>query len=191
VAPERKLTRLDLVAGPAGWVEARWRRHPEPERRAFLRFNLDGTRWTKPDLWMPGATTMLLRDIPLARIELALNASDVKAALAERLEEPGPEDPEAAFSCSVTIQGARAGAGVGVAAGEPVTLQRPARRRPLPDEFFQDVAAAYRHAVGLGLDPGPKLATDTGAPAGTVARWISEARRREYLPSTTRGKVSA
>jgi hypothetical protein len=69
-------------------------------------------------------------------------------------------------------------------------LKRPQRRR-LPDDFYERVARAYREAVAAGLNPRKTLATDSGVPADTVARWIGEARKRGQLPPASAGKVSA
>lgn len=69
-------------------------------------------------------------------------------------------------------------------------LKRPPRSQ-LTDEFFRDVAIAYRRAVAAGLPPGKTIATDFGVPPGTVARWIAEARERRFLPPAQQGRISA
>jgi hypothetical protein len=69
-------------------------------------------------------------------------------------------------------------------------LKRPAKRRPLPDQFFEDVAAAYQGAASAGLPPAKTLAEDSDTPQGTVNRWIGEARDRGYLPRGPAGTVT-
>jgi hypothetical protein len=112
-----------------------------------------------------------LRSLPLGRIERAVNA--VPAVIT-------PATAGVVFGASGTL----------TAPTTRFKLVRPARRR-LPDSFYKDVAEAYRQAVAAGLNPRKTLATDSGAPADTVARWTLEARKRGYLPATEPGKVSA
>ena len=58
------------------------------------------------------------------------------------------------------------------------------------DDFYRQVALAYRRAVAGGRNPGKSLADDSGVPHGTVARWIAESRRRGHLPPAEKGKVT-
>jgi hypothetical protein len=68
-------------------------------------------------------------------------------------------------------------------------LKRPAGR--LDDQFYRDVSWAYREAIEHGLNPGKTLAEDSGAPQGTVNRWIAKARDLGYLPRRPgRGRVA-
>lgn len=79
----------------------------------------------------------------------------------------------------------------------PVPIGRAPLRAPvrpagkaLTDEFYKEVARAYKTAAARGLQPRKWLVEATGAADATVAGWIMEAREREYLPRTKPGKVS-
>lgn len=79
--------------------------------------------------------------------------------------------------------------------GDNITDPRYRLRRPkgrkIHATFYRNVATAYRDAVRRGLQPRKTIVADTGASDATVARWIGEARKREYLPPAEPGKVSA
>jgi hypothetical protein len=174
---ERALTQLELlratVSGRPGWVEARWKRADGSTGEATAHFRLKTAEWWYiARLLVDLPTTALLRDVPLARIEAGANADP---AMRRWMESGMPEE---------AIKRARR-----VAAKRP-RLERPTKRRPLPDEFFADVAAAYRAAVSAGLPPAKTLAEDSGTPQGTVNRWISTARDKDFLPKGTPGKVT-
>jgi hypothetical protein len=109
-------------------------------------------------------TGELLRDIPLAKIEAAANASEpIRRAVA-----------------------------AGVRAKHPprTKLERPPARK-LDEQFYGQVAAAYIDAVVYGLPPAKTLAEDSDTPLGTVNRWIARARELGYLQQTTPGKARA
>ncbi|PZH20157.1 hypothetical protein C1I97_01650 [Streptomyces sp. NTH33] len=66
-------------------------------------------------------------------------------------------------------------------------IQAPEGR--ITDEFLQDVAEAYRWFVSAKRAPAPGIAELSGAPVRTVHRWVSEARKREFLPPARRGQA--
>lgn len=68
-------------------------------------------------------------------------------------------------------------------------LKRPATRK-LPDEFFREVAVAYRSAAIGGLNPVMTIAEEAGVPHSTAARWVALTRERGYLPPPERGRVT-
>ncbi len=70
-------------------------------------------------------------------------------------------------------------------------LKRPPRNK-LDDDFYRQVATAYRKAVAAGLPPGDTIAKNSDVPKGTVNRWIAEARKPErgFLPPGEPGKVT-
>lgn len=180
--------RLSLTVGDGGWVEARFtaRELPRPTV-VYVRFALARDRWRAVELRVDNPTQQVLRAIPLARIEAAVNASERGRALAGPVvvmglalghENPTPPDLHAHFrDRDRLIQ-------------TPVQLARPQTRR-LPDTFYMKVANAYTSAVQAGLNPRKALAEASNTPADTVARWIREARRRRYLPPAEPGRVSA
>lgn len=116
---------------------------------------------------IPDPTADKLRRVPLARIENALRRYELILRAGVDITLEGP--PEKRFK-----------------------LKRPAGKR-LGDDFYKDVARAYRDAVWRGLNPRKTIAADTGAADATVAAWIMEARKPErgYLPPAEPGKVSA
>ncbi len=94
-----------------------------------------------------------------------------REGLLARLDDPEPEDLDAAH--------------LDVYRKMPQPkLKRPARNE-LTDDFYRQVATAYRKAVAAGLPPGETMAKNSGIPRGTINRWIAEARdpRRGFLPS--------
>ena len=67
------------------------------------------------------------------------------------------------------------------------------KRRSMPDEFYELVAAVYMIQVRNVTDvlPTPSLIISrvTGAPLPTVQGWVRRARLRGYLPPARRGKA--
>jgi hypothetical protein len=179
---KRSLTQLTLshwrVLGEPGWINARWKRADGSEGRASVQFTLKNVgRWEVARVLIEKPTAALMRDVPLARIEQAVNASaKADKEMWDWLEQGGGQE-------WIKQQKQRA-------AKRP-RLQRPASRRGLDDEFYELVAAAYRGAVIAGLPPSKTLAEDSDTPPGTVNRWIAESRRRGHLPPAEPGKVSA
>jgi hypothetical protein len=165
---KRAITELDLipanVGGDTDWVEARWRRADGSGGRVVARFRRKTEHhWYIARLLIDVPTGELLRDVPLARIEAAVNADErIRQWIAEGVKRRQPPRRR---------------------------LKRPAARR-LEDQFYREVAAAYVSAVAHGLRPAKTLAEDADTPQGTVNRWIATARERGFLPKTTSGKVS-
>ena len=173
---ERTLTKLKLgtvTVDGANWVEAHWQRSDGSEGRAVASFvhlrNRWRLRWLLVGLF---PTSELLRDVPLAKFETAVNA------------DPKIQEWIAAGTAEPKIQNLKR------VAAKRRQLSRPERRK-LDDGFFQLVADAYRGAAALGLPPAKTLAQESESPPGTVNRWIAEARRRGHLPPAQPGKVSA
>lgn len=59
----------------------------------------------------------------------------------------------------------------------------------LTEDFLSRLAAAYRELVLAKRAPAPAIAEQTGAPVGTVHRWIAESRKRGHLPPAVRGRA--
>ncbi len=164
---------IHLIAGPAGWVQARY----QPRRRLFVRFEPDANgRWQAAEWSIPGYPPDELRRIPFHRITLAVNADDrVKEELGARLG----EEPEPGFR----------GAFGEPKRGTPLLIKRPPGRR-LDESFYQRVAVVYRQAVGRGLKPRVAIAEAAGVSNDVAGRWIYEARKRDLIPKTRPGKVT-
>jgi hypothetical protein len=173
---ERALTQLRVAhvnfMGADGYLEASWERADGTRGKAVLSFlPSKAERWHARDIWMREPTAEKLRDVPLARIEAAVNANP---SLHEWLDQAIPP-------AIVPWRRSRA--------AQRPRLERPARRR-LDDSFFQQVADAYQAAVANGLPPSKTLAAESETPAGTVNRWIGEARARGLLPPSAPGKAA-
>jgi hypothetical protein len=121
--------------------------------------------------------------VPLRKIEVAVNASPpVLETLADWLTNDLPADPadlSKAFKRSYRREPRHS------------RLQRPSTRRGLDDDFYRNVAWAYREAAARGKNPGKTLAKDSDTPQGTVNRWIAKARELKYLPPGEPGRVTA
>jgi hypothetical protein len=179
--PERHLV---LVPGPAGRVKVYWRFREPDELTAYVRFAIRDQTSTfhAAELRVLEPWLDRYRELPLRRVERGVNADEaVSRHLAERYNAPEPADVAAHFGQTPARR---------EQAEQRFRLSRPEKRR-LPDSFYVDVATAYRDAVAAGLDPRKTLATDSGTPADTVARWIGQARKHGHLPPGEQGKVTA
>jgi hypothetical protein len=72
----------------------------------------------------------------------------------------------------------------------PSLLALKAPSGALTDAFMADLAAAHRELVASGQPPAPAIAEQTNTPVRTVHRWISQARKRDFLPPATRGRTT-
>ena len=172
---KRSITKLELrqahVGGRPGWVAARWQRADGSRGEVVAWFRAAAAeRWYIAELRVSLPTTALLRDVPLARIEAAVNAAP---KILEWIETAAPAE---------TVRLMKA-----TAAKRP-RLERPSGR--LDDAFYVRVAAAYAGAVAHGLQPAKTLADESDTPQGTVNRWIAEARRRGHLAAAIPGRVT-
>jgi hypothetical protein len=179
--------RIHIETGPAGWLKARWRREGAPfEETIFARFaapTSERQSW-RIDRLAPSRESRLrlaglVADAPLYRLEEVVNASDVfREGLLASLHDPEPDDLDSAHLAAYRTM------------PQP-KLKRPPRNQ-LDDDFYRQVATAYRKAVAAGLPPGETMAKNSGIPRGTINRWIAEARdeKRGFLPPAEPGKVS-
>jgi len=177
---------ISMLHGPAGWAEVRWQLdHRELTGYIRLAFDKLEGRYVAAELRLFDPTPETLRSLPLLKIIDAINASDIVAlSVAQHLRKPPPKDLVRYF------EKARSGTGPVLPLEREFRLSRPSGRR-LPDSFYEQVARAYTEAVAYGLNPRKTLATDSGTPADTVARWISEARKRGHLPPGQPGRITA
>jgi hypothetical protein len=148
------------------------------ERRLFVRFEPGAKGSWKPAEWsIPSYPPEELRQIPFLRIQRAVQANEgVKKELAKRLGEAAEPGFRNAYGVAER--------------GKPLTISRP-KGRNLSDGFYASVAIAYKHAVGSGENPRQAIAEAAGVAADTAGRWIYEARKRQFIPKTTPGKVNA
>jgi hypothetical protein len=181
-------TRIDFNIGPGGWVQAFGRpeldRPLEPHETVWIRLRSTGAGTWEPtgELYLPGITPEGLRLVPLRRILLAIGADPVlRTRLAARYEEPIPAVGSIEFLGSFNGY---------VRAECALQLERP-RGRYLSHEFYASVAETYRGAVERGLKPRKAIADAAGVSNEVAGKWVREARKRDLLPPTAPGKVSA
>jgi hypothetical protein len=182
----RKKESQPLVVEPnfGGWVRAAWHAGEQDELVAYVRFapvDEHGLAWRVIALLVAEPSVRRYREIPLARIEAAVNADAlVKLELFTHRDGSIGADVPSAFAMKDSIK-----AGM----SPRHRLERPSSRK-LDDDFYVFVARAYADAVAWGLNPRKQLALDAETPADTVARWIRTARRRGYLSAAEPGKAS-
>jgi hypothetical protein len=69
--------------------------------------------------------------------------------------------------------------------GERLSPRRPDEE---PSSFYRRVANFYKATMGTGGKPTTAIAESAGVPKTTAARWVREARQRNFLPPTTKGR---
>jgi hypothetical protein len=179
------LRHINFAFGPGGWTRSSWIRADGRERSALIRWEeapVSRRVKRKPDrpVWKIAETiiedpTDPGSEPPYHRLELAFNSLEMSATLRESLDD------------EVGHPGKTIGAAYRSAPRKK--LRRPAERR-LDDDFFQQVAFAYRQAVERGLNPNKTIADDASVPYSTAARWVAQAREKHYLGERGQGKVS-
>ncbi|GIG61621.1 hypothetical protein Lfu02_59930 [Longispora fulva] len=136
----------------------------------------------------------LLRAIPVGRIEAAANAQlaivddrVVQAAPLGPKDRSGPARPPHTLDAGWETSDPGRAARRPTEAGSARLAHDGSGRRP--DEFYRDVARAYRDLAQSSHRPAAELAAANGVPATTAHRWIKEARRRGFLPPGRPGKA--
>ena len=181
-------TRLTFIPGPAGWVMAELQEEGGfLLSRSWVQFMRKDEAWRPIALFLHEPTPESVRDVPMHRIEVAVNASAaVSAGLESQLKQsvPRPGSPEFVN----LFMGYRR------PDPEPLAplpaLKRPTGRR-LDDAGYGTVAEFYREASARGLKPRAAIAEAAGASPDVAGRWIYEARKRGFLPPTRPGRVTA
>jgi hypothetical protein len=135
-----------------------------------------------------GFASSLLREIPILRIEAAVNQTAHRQVLTERTP-PGS-------LLTADLPG-------GERFRTPPTTALPMDRLSLsiddpggyrkPDGFYRQVADLYLHLAAISARPAHDLAEANGTPVATVHRWIREAKARNILllPAHRGGSVTA
>lgn len=123
-----------------------------------------------------GFASSLLREIPILRIEAAINQTAHRQILTERtpdgsllaVELPGGERFRTPPSKALTMD-------------QPsLSIDDPGGYRK-PDGFYRQVADLYLHLAAISARPAYDLAEANGTPVATVHRWIREAKARKIL----------
>jgi hypothetical protein len=123
-----------------------------------------------------------LRDLPIARLEAAVNQPAHYEAVRQRLMPP-----------SVISDFIPGGHGDWLYAGPPKPTAPPLRLavpqgRPKPDGFYQQVAEVFGYLTTVSQRPANVLAEANDVPTTTVHGWVKEARKRGFLPSGERAR---
>jgi hypothetical protein len=185
---ERPFVSSGAMYFQGGWVRYYDSQHPEPvwvrvqatpdERLVIRELYLNADN----DLGSERIDSDQLRRLSPARIEARLNEPSSKALILELLRKaPGPEEPRGPAKRTPMVRGE---ASVHVH-GEGLV---PPPGRPRPDSFYQQVASDYLAAASVSARPSVNLATGAGVPVSTVRGWVSEARRRGFLPPGQKGR---
>jgi hypothetical protein len=189
---------------PGGWARASsgtglkvYLRLCREDDRPRLRICLAAVTGDRP------LTEAVWRSVPIADIETHLTTftftgdpriDDAKAALAEPVEIDGfsLEALERFFEETqpLHVRGVIPGRTTvdGTPLAERFNLVKPSDGR-LSDEFLRNVAGVYLATVEAKRAPAPAIAAMAGVPVRTVHRWVTEARRRGYLPPATKGRA--
>jgi hypothetical protein len=127
----------------------------------------------------------VLKDLPLARIEAAVNQPTYYGEMSKRAARPNadmipfpwPAGPIPAWW---------------IAAPTPrraprLKLKVPAGR-PKPDEFYRQVADRFGYLATVSQRPAQNLAEANQVDSTTVHGWVKEARRRGFLPAGERSR---
>jgi hypothetical protein len=122
-----------------------------------------------------GFASSLLREIPILRIEAAINQTAHRQVLADRMSDYPP---------TADLPG---GARFRILPTKPNTMDRrslaiadPGGYRK-PDEFYRQVADLFLYQAAVSARPAHDIAEANGIPVATVHRWIREAKARKVL----------
>ncbi len=121
-----------------------------------------------------------LREIPLRRIEAALNSPVCRGWVSTASGAPHP------------LRELQQVADEGPAQVYEQTELRPRLTRPDrsdPRAFYRQVADAYRQYVKHSNRPAVEIATEAGVPVATARRWINHARELGLLEKGQRGRA--
>lgn len=134
------------------------------------------------------------RNVPFEAVEVCAVLPDIREILTrpEEISDPGPDALDRYFA-----ETAKDYKTFGVIPTSMVASPdepgfswpiRPPESR-ITDDFLRDLAAAYKHLVIEGSAPARVIAESSGVPVRTVHRWISDARKRGFLPPARRGRA--
>ncbi len=123
-----------------------------------------------------GFASSLLREIPVLRIEAAINQTAHRRALTERTPDgrlltedlPGGERFRTPPRTALTMDRLS------------LSIEDPGGYRK-PDGFYRQVADLYLYLAAVSARPAHDLAEANGTPVATVHRWIREAKARKIL----------
>jgi hypothetical protein len=131
-----------------------------------------------------------LRDLPVGRMEAAVNRPEHHAALSGLLPAeftvmlPWPEDvptPGGKIPWWIKPPRLQPEPAPDLALAIPPTVRK-------PDSFYEEVAGKFAYLATRSTRPANELADANDVPVTTVHGWVKEARRRGLLPSGERSR---
>ncbi|WP_406469066.1 hypothetical protein OH738_18175 [Streptomyces hirsutus] len=204
-------SRWHLTYRAGGWVQARSTasgntvymqlRTAGPDQAARLNVHFAAMDSDSP------VSVHLWRTVPFSAVERYANEdAEVRTVVSEAasIAEPPLTELRSMFSgdgdrVERDLQVAALGTAHERASAQPLTPVRTANGQPKPlrnpegnisDEFLRDLATMYRWLVATGVTaPAPQIAEQTGAPVGTVRRWVAAARQKGHLPPGRPGRA--
>jgi hypothetical protein len=123
-----------------------------------------------------GFASSLLREIPILRIEAAINQTSHRQVLADRMPDdglmtrdlPGGERFRTPPTKALTMDR------LSLSIADPGGYRK-------PDEFYRQVAHLFLYQAAVSARPAHDIAEANGIPVATVHRWIREAKARKVL----------
>jgi hypothetical protein len=185
---------LSLAPGGSGWaifLAPQQDFSGEGLRRLFVRFGPASSAEERPKLVVreihialaEGVGGRAMRDLPLARIEAAVNQPAYYEPVKQRLP--------AANAVMVSPPGDEEATWLHVgppAASAPTLKLVVSEGRPKPDDFYRQVATVFAYLTTVSPRPANDLADANGVRVTTVHGWVKEARRRGLLASGERAR---
>jgi hypothetical protein len=124
-----------------------------------------------------GFVSSLLREVPVLRIEAAINQTVHRRQLAAKVFASNPVGMEGVAGGS---RFQRAPSKMPNLPRRSLTVEDPGGYRK-PDEFYRQVADLYLHLAAVTGRPAHELAQANNLPVATMHRWIREAKARQIL----------
>jgi hypothetical protein len=123
-----------------------------------------------------GFASSLLREIPILRIEAAINQTAHRQVLTKRTPDGSllTEDLPGGERFRIPPSKPRAMDRLSLSIDDPGGYRK-------PDGFYRQVADLYLHLAAVSARPAHDLAEANGTPVATVHRWIREAKARNIL----------
>ncbi len=122
------------------------------------------------------------RAVPVARIEASLAARVRGVEWAQK-----QSSPHSPMGLRQQLDRIDPGTPESPSCRSRAAIQPPSR--PVPSEFYADVALAYREYSQQTTRPTVEIAREAGVGLRTAQGWVAEARRRQHLPPGQRGRV--
>jgi hypothetical protein len=201
-----RLENWDVIYRPGGWIRARG---TDEDTTVYLRVRDSGEGSSRLNVHFAAMASEkpisvhTWRFVPFEHIEQHANQKNYRRALELDPDEfgGGPalddldsyfvDDNGEAWQPAHTVRMRDGATAHGPSPRRKVTgpapLEHPGRR--ISEEFLRSLAAMYLWLVSEGQPPAPEIAKQTGAPVGTVHRWIATARQREFLPPGRVGRA--